>query len=201
MLKFIPPNVKRTLELGCGNGNFSGLIKNQYKSECWGVELNSQAATQAASRLDKVINADASSCMNDLPDNYFDCIIMNDFLEHLVDPYSILTGLKSKLNPQGVMVLSVPNVRYWENLAELVILGKWEYKQFGILDSTHLRFFTYKSLKKMFHDLGFEILTLKGMKHRRTVVGTIMQIFCLCFFNIFADIRFIQFACVIKPAG
>lgn len=86
VLKYIPAGVRTTLEFGCGFGKFSALIKEKFGAETWAVELDSQAAQQATTRLDKVINADAMEALKDIPDNYFDCVIFLDILEHLVGP-------------------------------------------------------------------------------------------------------------------
>lgn len=200
MLKYIPPTVKRILEVGCGKGNFSKLIHEKYDIECWGIELEQNAAEQAAKVMHKVINADITNSLNEIPDSHFDCIILNDIIEHLVDPYSLLKNLKSKLTLEGVLVLSIPNVRYWRNVMRLSLFGEWNYTDYGILDSTHLRFFTYKSLKTMFPELGFEILTLEGIEPNRTITSTFIQILNWLFLNHFVDSRYVDFACVARPA-
>lgn len=163
MLKYVPKDVKKTLEIGCGCGSFSALLKKQYGVESWGIEIEKNAALEAQKKLDKVINADAKEALSGIPENYFDCIILFDVIEHLEDPYSLLCGLKNKLTNTGVIITSIPNVRYWSNFKELVIKGNWDYKEQGILDKTHLRFFTHKSIIKMFNKLDFEILKLEGI--------------------------------------
>jgi methionine biosynthesis protein MetW len=200
MLKYIPPTVKCVLEVGCGNGNFSKLISEKYSAKCWGIEFNNKAAEEAVKVMHKVINADIINSLNEIPDSYFDCIILNDIIEHLVDPYSILKNLKSKLTSSGILVLSIPNVRYWRNVMRLTLFGEWNYTGYGILDSTHLRFFTYKSLKKMFPELGFEILALEGIEPNRTITSTFIQILNWLLLNNFVDTRYVDFACVIRPA-
>jgi 2-polyprenyl-3-methyl-5-hydroxy-6-metoxy-1,4-benzoquinol methylase len=196
MLKFIPQDVRTTLEFGCGCGNFSELIKNKYHAECWGVEINSQAAKKASERLHKVINADAHQALSEIPENYFDCIVFNDVLEHLADPYSLLTDIKSKLKSSGIVVTSIPNVRFWNNLKALTVHGQWDYKDSGILDKTHLRFFTYNSLVKMFKQLDYDVLTIEGLRPTRSIKFKIIN---ALFFNRLRDAKFHQFACIVKP--
>ena len=150
MFRFIPKNVQRTLEIGCGTGLFSELVKKELHAECWGVEIEEKCAKIAAEKLYRIIQSNVSDSLAILPDKYFDCIIMNDVIEHLYDPFSLLEIIKSKINSKGVVVLSIPNVRFWNNLRAFVWRGEWDYKDAGILDNTHLRFFTYKSLLKMF---------------------------------------------------
>jgi 2-polyprenyl-3-methyl-5-hydroxy-6-metoxy-1,4-benzoquinol methylase len=199
MLKYVPETAKRSLELGCAEGNFSELVRKSLGAECWGVEMDRQAAEVAATKLDKVITGDVSDSLSDVPDNYFDCIICNDILEHLADPYVLLIQLKEKLTAEGVVVASFPNVRYCRNLFELVVRGNWDYKEHGILDKTHLRFFTYNSLVKMFPQLGYELLTIEGLGPKRNVKTVAVQILSILLLNIFKDIRYHHFACVAKP--
>jgi len=199
MLKYIPENVKKTLDLGCACGNFSELVKTNFGAECWGVEIEPEAAQAAAVKLDRVINADVNRCLDDMPDNYFDCIICNDILEHLADPYTLLINLKEKLTAEGIVVACLPNVRYCRNLFELVVRGNWDCKDYGILDRTHLRFFTYKSLVKMFPRLGYELLTIEGLEPEPTLPARIVKILNLLLFNVFVDTRYHHFACVARP--
>jgi len=81
MLKYIPQGTKTTLEFGCGCGGFSALLKEKFGAESWAVEIERAAAEEAAKKLDRVINADANESLNDIPENYFDCIILFDILE------------------------------------------------------------------------------------------------------------------------
>lgn len=163
MLKYIPQGVKTTLEFGCGFGGFSALVKQTFNTETWAVEIDKMVAQKAAEKLDRVINADALESLHEIPENYFNCIIFFDILEHLVDPYTLLSAAKTKLTETGVIVASIPNIRYYRTFVDFVIHGNWTYQSQGILDKTHLRFFTYKSIKQMFCELGFEILLLEGI--------------------------------------
>jgi 2-polyprenyl-3-methyl-5-hydroxy-6-metoxy-1,4-benzoquinol methylase len=196
MLPFMPKNINRLLDLGCHKGAFGYLIKLLYGAEVWGIELFEEWATVARQTLDKVIVGDVNTVMNDLPENYFDCITCNDVLEHLVDPYSVLAGLKSKLTTDGVIVASLPNVRYWDNLKNLLLKKQWKYMDHGILDRTHLRFFTELSLRDTFTDLGFEIVRMEGIN---PTGSDNLKIFNFLTFGALKDAKYLQFACVIKP--
>ena len=196
MLNYIPQGTKTTLEFGCGSGNFSKLIKTEHRAECWGVEVHPHYAGMASEKLDKVINAEAHQALNQIPENYFDCIIFNDVLEHLQDPYSLLRNVKTKLRQHGVVVASVPNVRFWSNLKALAINGTWDYSETGRLDKTHLRFFTYNSLTKMFRQLDYDIVTVEGIGHTHSTTFKILNFLLL---NKLEDAGYRQFACVIKP--
>lgn len=196
MIRYIPKNVKRTLEFGCGCGFFSEMVKEELNAECWGVEINDGAGQVASEKLYKVIRNDAIASLTMLPDNHFDCIILNDVLEHLPDPFSLLENMKTKLRGNGVAVLSVPNVRFWNNLRAFACRGEWDYREAGILDSTHLRFFTYKSLLRMFRKLGYEVLSIEGLNPTHNTKFRALNFLLL---NKLWDAKYHHFACVIKP--
>ena len=196
MLKYVPPGTKTSLEFGCGYGGFSALVKDKFDAETWAVEINEEAAYEAEKTLDKVINNDAAKSLDDIPENYFDCIILFDILEHLLDPSALLSALKNKLSNKGVIVASIPNIRYYRTFFDLVIHGNWDYKDHGILDRTHLRFFTYKSIVKMLKLLDFEILVLEGIHPTSSRTFKVLNVALL---NSLADIRYKHFAVVVKP--
>jgi 2-polyprenyl-3-methyl-5-hydroxy-6-metoxy-1,4-benzoquinol methylase len=196
MLKYVPKDVKKTLEIGCGCGCFSALLKKQYGIESWGIEIEKKAALEAEKKLDHVINADAKESLSHIPGNYFDCIILFDVIEHLEDPYSLLCSLKNKLSRKGVIITSIPNVRYWSNFKELVIKGNWDYKEQGILDKTHLRFFTRKSNIKMFNKLGFEILKFEGIHPTSSRTFRLVNLLLL---NFLSDVKYKHYVSVVRP--
>ena len=198
MIRYVPGNVRKTLEFGCGCGSFSELVKNAFNAECWGVEMDDRSVEIASEKLYRVIKGDATESLSKLPESHFDCVILNDILEHLDDPFYLLENVKSKLTREGVVIASIPNVRFWNNLRDLVWRGEWDYKEAGILDITHLRFFTYRSLLKMFQNLGYEVLNIEGLKPTHNMKFRILN-FLLC--NKLWDARFHQFACVIKPVA
>lgn len=193
MLAFIPPTVKKTLEFGCGQGDFSALLKTQYDAEAWAVELHPQSAALAAEKLDRVLCMDAMESIDRLPDGYFDCILFFDLLEHLPDPFSLLDRCRDKLAPGGVLVASIPNIRYYRTFSKYVFSGEWEYRDQGILDIGHLRFFTVKSIRKLFGRLGYSLRELKGI--HPTQSRTFLLLNCLCL-NRLWDVRYKHFIAV-----
>ncbi len=195
MLDFIPRKSKKILDVGCGQANFTAILKKDLEAEVWGIEQNESAAKLAKEKIDYVIVGDAIFLLDSLNNNYFDCIVLNDILEHLVDPYTFLEKLKSKLTKDGVIVFSVPNVRYLLNLKKLIINRDWHYEDEGILDKTHLRFFTKKSLINTFHQLNFEIIEIKGINPLSAWKFNIIN---FLFLGLLSDARYLQFAGVIK---
>jgi len=196
MLDYIPCDAQRILDVGCGEGAYGSLIKQSRKAEVWGAELYKAAANVARKRIDKVLTGDFLQQIYLLPDGYFDCIVFNDVLEHFVDPFSILSEIKAKLSRHGVVVCSVPNVRSFYVLKQLLVQKDWKYQDAGVLDRTHLRFFTEKSLTDMFDSLEYNLLLIKGIK---STPGWKFRLFNIVTFGFFADIQFSQFACVATP--
>lgn len=197
MLPFMPESVDKLLDLGCHKGAFGYLIKLLYGAEVWGIEILSKNAAIAQQQIDKVLVGDINMLAVDLPDNYFDCITCNDVLEHLVDPYTVLTMLKSKLSAEGVIICSLPNVRYWDNLKNLLLKKQWKYMDHGILDRTHLRFFTELSIRDMFTSLGFEIVRMEGINPTHS---SNLKLFNFLTNGALKDAKYLQFACVVRPA-
>jgi len=152
----IVPGCSKVLDVGCGEGNLGKALKEERDCEVWGVEINPRVAEVASDNLDKVIVGDYEKIVEDLPSGYFDCVIFADVLEHFVDPWGALKKTKRILKNGGQIVASVPNVRHW-SVIKALLEGKWEYQEAGILDRTHLRFFTASSLVRMFKEIGFNI--------------------------------------------
>jgi 2-polyprenyl-3-methyl-5-hydroxy-6-metoxy-1,4-benzoquinol methylase len=196
MLKYIPETARTVLEFGCGCGGFTALVKEKLGAECWAVEIDKAAAKEAEKKLDKVINADATEAATDIPNTYFDCIVFLDVLEHLVNPYSLLLTCKEKLTSSGVIVASIPNIRYYRTFMDFVVHGNWDYRDKGIIDKTHLRFFTRNSILKMFNKLGFTVVTCEGIHptHSRTC-----RVLNVVLFNALYDTKYRQFVIVAKP--
>ncbi|MES2836107.1 MAG: class I SAM-dependent methyltransferase [Bacteroidota bacterium] len=195
MLEFVPLTAKKILEFGCGEGNFGNALKSRNEAEVWGLEIEEDAAKIAQQKLHKVVVGDALLKLNDLPDHYFDAIIFNDVLEHLVDPYTVLKELTHKLCKGGVIVASIPNIRFFRSFFDFVFRGNWEYTPNGIMDKTHILFFTKKSIDGLFSKQGYTIVTKKGINKSKSIRPLIASILTL---GAWSDIAYLQFAVVAK---
>jgi 2-polyprenyl-3-methyl-5-hydroxy-6-metoxy-1,4-benzoquinol methylase len=199
MLRFIPPTTRRLLDIGCSEGRFGEAVKRAIpECETWGVEPVSEVAAAAATRNDKVINASIGA-VADLPQGYFDVVTMNDVLEHIDYSEPVLASIKSLLAPGGRLVLSLPNVRFYLNMRDLIFHKDWEYKDYGILDRTHLRFFTQKSAARLLRQNGYEVLETTGINERRAKLHYRL-LFALAP-SFFEDMKAGQFAIVAAPAN
>lgn len=156
----IPVNVKTVLEVGCGNGGFrENFSEVQYDA----IEMNEDAAEIARGKLNNVAVGTFENTINFFPDHGYDLVVCNDVIEHIADTENFLKIIRKKLNKNGAIIGSIPNIRHISNLVNLVIKMDWKYTESGILDKTHVRFFTEKSLIRLFKENNFEIEEFKGI--------------------------------------
>lgn len=196
MLPFVPLAARKILEVGCGEGFFGMKLKQRQACEVWGIEQEPAAAKAATGRLDRLIAGKVEAAGGMIPDRDFDCIVANDILEHLSDHWGALRMFKQKLQPDGVLVCSVPNVRYWGVLKDLVWHKQWKYTDGLILDKTHLRFFTERSIRETLEQCGYDVLQLQGINPIHSLKLELLNILTL---GKLADARYFQFACVAHP--
>jgi methionine biosynthesis protein MetW len=144
------------LELGCATGYVSKLLKEK-GCRIIGIELDAEAAERARRHCDKVITGDAGDLGLLLSaGGPFDCILCGDILEHLSDPPSVMKALIGMLKPQGYLLASLPNIAYWKMRWDL-LRGRFDYEETGLLDWTHLRFFTVRTFRQMAEACGYDI--------------------------------------------
>ncbi len=156
-------DISKFLDVGCGSGVFGALIKQNYNAEVWGVEPVISEASQAIQLIDKVLYGFYESVMNELPDLYFDGISFNDSLEHMINPEVVLLNAKSKLSINGRVYASIPNFLFADNIKSIIINHDFKYADSGILDRSHLRFFTEKSIIRLFNELGYDIEKIRPL--------------------------------------
>ncbi|HZM05151.1 MAG TPA: class I SAM-dependent methyltransferase [Candidatus Saccharimonadales bacterium] len=205
LVPFVPISARKILDVGCGAAGFSGALKKIRQAEVWGVELNQAASEIARGRLDKVFHAPFGPEL-DMPKNYFDCITFNDVLEHILDPIPALELALSLLSSNGVIVASIPNIGHFPIMWKLIVRGEWDYKDQGILDKTHLRFYTRRSIVNLFKHAGFEIQSIQGinpffnMEAEDKDLWWRYRLFSWLPASGIHDMRYLQFAVVAKKA-
>ena len=157
MLSMVPSG-SRVLETGCANGRFTRVLV-EHGCRVVGVELDPGAASEAAQFCEQVIvgNLEDPSVQEQIPDS-FDLLLFGDVLEHLVEPRNVLRALRSRLKPGGCIVISIPNVAHWDVRIGL-LTGKFDYQDEGVLDSTHLRFFTRRTVWEMLDQTGYYVVS------------------------------------------
>jgi len=169
MLKYVPEGSLKILDVGCGNGSFGMMLKIGSRKEVWGIELVPEVGKEAQKVLDHVFIGKCEDFIDELPDNYFDVVYFNDVLEHLVDPYSLLKQMKQKLLDKGVVISSIPNIRYHNEFWMFLFDKNWKYENYGVMDYAHMRFFTGKSIKKMYEDTGYLIHKHEGISKTKSL--------------------------------
>ncbi|MBN1255774.1 MAG: class I SAM-dependent methyltransferase [Deltaproteobacteria bacterium] len=160
LIRLIPLHAKRILEVGCAGGMTGKALREKGFKEIVGIEVNRKIAQKGKLYYDKLIIGDVEKIKLPFEKGHFDCILYGDVLEHLVDPWKVLKEHNALLKLEGVIICSIPNVRHYKIIKKLVFSGTWEYTEYGILDRTHLRFFTLDSIRKMLRETGFEIRDL-----------------------------------------
>jgi SAM-dependent methyltransferase len=151
----VPSQAKRILEIGCARGRLGHELKLQDpKRYVAGVEQDPNAAQSANERLDDVFVLDVQIDVPPIEPGSMDCLLLGDVLEHLVDPEDVLRRYRDLLGPDGLVLISVPNIQHFSVIKNL-LRGDFMYQPSGLLDSTHLRFFTYMSFAKLMLDAGF----------------------------------------------
>ncbi|MDL1979215.1 MAG: class I SAM-dependent methyltransferase [Deltaproteobacteria bacterium] len=166
ILSLVPRKINRLLEIGCGAGNTLKYIKDNYQCD-WacGVELVHEVAEIARSKVDLVIEGDIENIDLPIEPATLDVIFCLDVLEHLINPWKVMSNLGVLLKSDGVIIASIPNVRHFSVVRPLIFQGRWEYINKGILDRTHLRFFTRDTAIKLIEssDLKVDMIEERGI--------------------------------------
>lgn len=154
----VPDGARRVLDVGCGAGALGAALREERGVEVMGLELSPDAAARARDRLDALVEADLD-VLDDLPfeRGSFDAMVFGDVLEHLRDPHRLLRTLRPWLADDGVLVCSIPNVGHWSVVLPLLTHDRWPYADAGLLDRTHVHFFTLAEAELMLRDCGFTL--------------------------------------------
>jgi len=159
LLSLIPETSKKLIEIGCSSGAFAKAFKQKIPSSHFvGLEVDPSYAELAKRYCDACINTDIECAGDDFFQLYADrdCWIFGDTLEHLKDPWLILSKIRKVIPPEGCIVVCIPNAQHWSLQAKLSI-GDLRYEDSGLLDRTHLRWFTRQTIIEMFDQTGFKI--------------------------------------------
>jgi 2-polyprenyl-3-methyl-5-hydroxy-6-metoxy-1,4-benzoquinol methylase len=160
ILSLIPLTVKSILDVGCSDGSLGKAIKlYDKKIIVHGIEIHPGMANSAKEKIDRVFVGGAQKEIENLISlkNKYDCIIFADILEHLINPWEVLQRSKQLLNNNGKIIISVPNINYYQTFINLFVKRYWPYEDRGIHDRTHLRFFTKKNIMEMLDNSDLEI--------------------------------------------
>ncbi|MBU0952198.1 MAG: class I SAM-dependent methyltransferase [Elusimicrobia bacterium] len=169
LISEIPCGPNRILDIGCGSGATGFALKQKGKaSYVVGIEISDTMAKIAKNQIDIVILGNIEELQLDLQSEEFDFILLGDVLEHLINPWEVLNKIKNYLKPNGRIIASIPNVRCWKVLLPLLLKGNWEYAESGLLDMSHLRFFTKKSMIALFTAAKLKIYKSCALINKKT---------------------------------
>lgn len=148
---------ERVLDIGCDVGTFGAALRREgMAAQVEGIEL-SAAAKEAEKVLDRVYRVDLSHSREGLPESAYDLVLCLDVLEHMQDPWEALRRTHALLRREGTLVVSLPNVRNFRVVLPLLFQGRWDYASTGLLDRTHLRFFTRATAIELLESSGFAV--------------------------------------------
>jgi SAM-dependent methyltransferase len=158
LIECVPNGDNKILEIGCGQGDTGKALKERGKAaEVVGIEKVPEMAEAAKAKIDKVLTGDVEIIELPFSEGYFDYAIMGDVLEHLYNPWALVSKIGLYVKKGGYIIASIPNIRYWQIVKELVLNGEWKYRDEGLLDDTHLRFFTKRSMVRLFEAGPFAV--------------------------------------------
>jgi SAM-dependent methyltransferase len=164
LVALLPRDSKRILDVGCGTGSNAALIRSVNPStHISGITMSQREAERAKEYIDEIHVLDLENGdISFLQDNYFDLILLSHVLEHLRYPAVIADLLIGKAQPGAVICIALPNVVEWRNRAKL-LRGQFKYQDDGVMDRTHLRFFTWETVDDLVSDLkGVKMLCKVG---------------------------------------
>lgn len=158
ILRLVPEDARSVLDVGCSVGTLGRALRER-GARVVGLELDAAMAEEARAVLDEVHvgSVEDPQLLARLGDARFDCIVFADLLEHLVDPWGALRHFAGHLTEEGVVVASLPNIRHYTTIRTLLFQGDWPYRDRGIHDRTHLRFFTLRNVRELFDSAGLSI--------------------------------------------
>jgi GT2 family glycosyltransferase/tetratricopeptide (TPR) repeat protein/2-polyprenyl-3-methyl-5-hydroxy-6-metoxy-1,4-benzoquinol methylase len=162
VLALIPETSRRVLDVGCGAGRLGEALKARQEATVSGIELDQAAAEMARRRLDQVWTGDVEQIDLELPPGSFDAIVCADIIEHLREPHRLLRRVREWLAPGGSLIASIPNVRH-HSVVRSLLQGNWTYEPAGLLDRTHLRFFTRREIEKVLYRAGFAVEEIRAV--------------------------------------
>ena len=162
--KLVPTRCTTVLDVGCATGALGAHLKETRPSlHVTGIEIDPEMAAVARDRIDHVVEGDVMDVVrgNVLADQRFDCVVLADVLEHLSDPWTAIKLMHDRVEPGGVVVASLPNVRHYSTLLSVFLFKRWPYRDRGIHDRTHLRFFAERNVRELFEGADLEITTFR----------------------------------------
>lgn len=166
MLPFVPSSCRRVLDVGCDTGRFGAALADERSIEVSGVDVATMLSESNRPHYRAFWEGSFPGVVPE-PER-FDCVVFNDVLEHMVDPWAALEATHALLDGGRYVVGSMPNLRHYPVILDLALRGRFDYCDDGVLDRTHLRFFTRATIVDLLRDTGFEIETIVPIRILRS---------------------------------
>lgn len=147
----------KILDVGCGTGNLGSYLQRKYSSKVTGIEIIEDNFLAASRVLHEAFLGDIESMDTSIFGSQFDYVIFSDSLEHMLEPKAVLERTRDLIAGNGHLLISMPNIRNFRVTVPLIFLDRWEYQDEGLLDRTHLRFFTCTSICKLIEQCGYKV--------------------------------------------
>jgi len=162
IIELVPEGKNKVLDIGCGSGNTIRILKETNRAiEAIGIDIINAVIPQNLEYIDRFICRDVEEVLSGMQNSDFDVIICGDILEHLIDPWATIRDLVGILKKKGIMIVSLPNIRFIKVLLPLLLFGRFNYAKQGVLDKAHLRFFTKSSAIEMLKGAGLRVLKVR----------------------------------------
>lgn len=169
ILNLIPHTAKSIIDLGCGAGSLGKALKERQPCHVTGIELNRAAAEIAKSNLDICLCDNLNRYNPALDRRKYDCIVLADILEHLIQPWQVLKKFAQALEGNGTIVASIPNIAHPWIISQLQ-KGLFRYETAGLLDITHLRFFTKTTIGQLFYKAGLKVTKITPWPNEKSPI-------------------------------
>lgn len=162
ILEHIAPH-SRVLDIGCSRGYIGGYLTKEKGCEVWGIEPDKDSYNEAITKgyhvlanqtIEEALEGDV------FRDQQFDYIVIGDVVEHLIDPESVLRMIRRFLNAKGRLILSLPNVAHYSTRLRL-LRGQWNMTDSGIMDRTHLHFYTLRTATELLERCGWRVASVR----------------------------------------
>ncbi len=170
LLNNVPAGLSRVLEFGCSGGMLGKTYKKDNPDTQWhGIDIHQPAVDHAKGLIDQAwcLNANDLKANKTMQKEPYDALVYGDVIEHLIAPEESVPAHLELLKAGGQVVICIPNIQHW-SVMKHVLAGNWTYSDEGILDRTHLRFFTRKSFQRFLQGLGLNIIAMQRNSYENT---------------------------------
>jgi SAM-dependent methyltransferase len=189
----LPDNANNILDIGCGQGSTLLWLKNIFNCRLTcGVELTKNASAIARLRADYIVQGNIETIELPFKKNSFDLILCLDIFEHLIDPWNLVKRIAFVLKPGGCLIASIPNIKHHSVLLPLLLEGQWNYTYNGILDKTHLRFFTRKTAISLLNSNGLYVEKIYSSGREKKSKSRIANLISLGLFKVIFETEYLM---------